>query len=82
MRTDLQVISVSLDTEIYKWEGFVNVDSLIVSHVCDGLAFDSPTVSQLGIRRLPAYVLADKNSKIVARGFSIDEMQNDIDKFL
>ncbi len=82
VRTDLQVISVSLDTEIYKWEGFVNVDSLIVSHVCDGLAFDSPTVSQLGIRRLPAYVLADKNSKIVARGFSIDEMQNDIDKFL
>ena len=80
VRSDLQVVSVSLDTEIYKWEGFVNVDSMIISHVCDGQAFDSPAVSKLGIRRLPAYVLADKEAKIVARGFSIDKMQEDIDK--
>ena len=82
VRSDLQVVSVSLDTEIYKWEGFVNVDSMIISHVCDGRAFDSPSVSQLGIRKLPAYVLADKDSKIVARGFSIEQMQDDIDKYL
>lgn len=80
-RADLQVISVSLDTEIYKWEGFLSEDSTVINHVCDGLAFDSPPVSKLGVRKLPAYVLADKNAKIIARGFSVEQMENDVDKF-
>jgi hypothetical protein len=80
-RGDLQVISVSLDTEIYKWEGFLNEDSAVINHVCDGLAFDSPPVSKLGVRKLPAYVLADKNAKIIARGFTDDQMQKDVDKY-
>ena len=80
-RGDLQVISVSLDTEIYKWEGFLNEDSALINHVCDGLAIDSPPVSKLGVRKLPAYVLADKNAKIIARGFTVEQMEKDVDKY-
>ncbi len=78
----IDVVCISLDTEIYRWEENVTTDSLSVSHVCDGRAWDTPLVESLGIRNLPTYVMVDKQNKIIARGTTFDQLKNDIHQHL
>lgn len=78
----LSVISVSLDTEIYKWEDFVKNDTIGIEHCCDGRAWESSVVRQLGIGTLPCYMLVDKKHNIVAKGTTSVQMTDDLKKFI
>lgn len=80
--SSLQVLAVSLDTQIYKWEEFVRTDSLTLDNVCDGKCWDSEPVRKFGVRELPYYVLCDKKGKILFRGNTVEDMTRDIEQTL
>ena len=77
--SQLELVAVSLDNEMYRWEEAVRNDSLIIEHVCDGNAWNTDAVKKLGVSDLPFYVLADKKGKIVARGNTVDDMKKDVE---
>lgn len=78
----MEVVAISLDNQIYRWEEAIRGDSLTVNNVCDGKAWDSEPVKKLGVKDLPSYVLADKSGTIVARGNSIEDMESDVKKLV
>lgn len=71
----VRFITVSLDTEIYKWEDFIREDSVVCEHCCDGQAWDSPAVARLGVTSVPTYLLVDNKHKIVARGEALGDLR-------
>lgn len=81
-KSSLKIITVSLDNQIFRWQDFIGNDTLYSSHVCDGLAWETPLVRQLGIMSLPTYILADKNHKIVAKGTTIKELRSDLKNYI
>lgn len=78
----LSIISISLDTEIYKWENMVKSDTVGIEHCCDGRAWDSPVVKKLGVATLPCYILVDKKHNIVAKGTSFSHLADDLKKYI
>jgi len=76
----LNVIPISLDTQIFQWEQNVQSDSLQLQHVCDGQSFDSPVARQLGISHIPTWVLADRHSRILYRGTQLDSLRQTLNK--
>lgn len=80
--SSLQVLAISLDTQQYKWEEYVRLDSLTLDNVCDFKSWDSPTVQKFGVRELPFYVLCDRTGKILSKGHSVDDMKRDVEKTL
>lgn len=76
----LHCVGVSLDSQIYQWEGTTRADTLIIDHCCDGLAWESTTVRQMGVNTLPMFFLIDANHKIVASGTAKDEMLDVVKK--
>ncbi|MCM1312708.1 MAG: DUF4369 domain-containing protein [Bacteroides sp.] len=78
----LSVIAISLDTEVYRWEDFTRNDTLGIEHCCDGRAWDSSAVKQLGVGVLPCYILVDKKHNIVAKGTSASQMVDDLKKYI
>lgn len=74
----LDVVAISLDTQIYEWEDIIRTDSATVRHACDGLAWDSPAVSRLGVRAIPTWFLIDRQAHIVSRGTSIDSLEQQL----
>lgn len=79
---NLDMVAVSLDTQIYKWEEMIRQDSLTIHNVCDGYAWDSQPVRKMGVREVPFYLLADKSGKIVAQGTKVEDMKRDVGKFV
>lgn len=79
--SNLGLVAVSLDTQIYKWEEMIRMDSLTIDNVCDGKAWDSQPVLKMGVREVPFYLLADKSGKIVAQGTKVDDMKRDVAKY-
>lgn len=76
----LSIITISLDNQQYRWEELARTDTTYCHHTHDGLAWETPAAKKLGIQSVPAYILADKNHKIIATGHSIDEMKKDVKK--
>ncbi len=79
---NLSVLAISLDTQVYRWEEYVDADSLLFDNVCDGLGWDSPSATKLGVRNIPYYVLADNKGKIIANGTNLKDMDRDVEKFV
>lgn len=75
----LNVIPISLDTQIFQWEQDIQSDSLQLQHVCDGKAFDSPSARQLGITHIPTWILADRHARILYRGTQLDSLRHTLD---
>ena len=75
---DLEFIAISLDTEQYKWVNRIKEDTIRCEHACELRAWDSPSVSALGITEVPSYVIVDNRHTIVARGNSLDDLENDL----
>lgn len=76
----VRFVSISVDTEIYKWEDFIREDSVACEHCCDGHAWDSPVVAKLGVTSIPTYLLVDNKNKIVARGEELDELRKKLNE--
>lgn len=77
---NLNIIAISLDAEIYKWEDFIKNDTTYCEHSCDGKVWDSEPVKKLGITTIPTFVIADKNHKIIARGNTLKELDKELQK--
>ena len=80
--TNVKIIAISLDSEIFKWENTTREDTTYCEHVCDGKVWDSEPVKKLGITSIPTFIIADKNHKIVARGSSVDELDRELQKLV
>ncbi len=79
---NLTIIAISLDTEIYKWENAIKNDTIGIAHCCDGRAWESSAVKQLGIGTLPCYILANRKHKIVAKGTTTSQLTKDLEKYI
>ena len=77
---EMQVVAVSLDNQIYKWEEFVKSDSLTLDNVCDGKSWGSDYARKFGVRQLPYFVLADKEGKIIVSGTTTKTMKTEVEK--
>ena len=78
----VKFISFSVDTEIYRWEDFIREDSVACDHCCDGHAWDSPAITQLGVTSVPTYLLIDRQHKIVDRGETLNELRKKLNELV
>ena len=78
----LDIVSVSADTEIYRWQDYTRPDSIGIHNYCDGEAWDSPILKDLSIRSLPLFIIADKDHKIVVRDENLDNMMAELSKLI
>ena len=76
----LHCVGISLDNQIYQWEGVIRPDSLIIDHCCDGMAWETKAVQELGVTTLPMFYLIDSNHKIVVSGSDKEEMISEVRK--
>lgn len=72
-RLNLVILSLDLDREAQLRR--LKADSLSLPVVCDGRAFDSPTVTALGLNQVPGNLLLNANGKVVARNLSTEEVE-------
>ena len=79
---DLDIVAVSLDTELYRFEDYTRLDSVGIHHVCDGKAWQSPLVKQLGIRAIPSYLIADRSGKILKVSTQQGDLQKDVEEIV
>lgn len=78
----LQVVGICLDADTVHCKRTIRVDSLQWQTICDQKLWDSPTVRQLAITRVPGNIVADSNGKIIAINLSKDKLKELIDKQL
>lgn len=78
----LEVLAISLDTQIYEWEDHIKPDSTTLLHACDGHAWDSPLVAPFGISQLPTYFLCTPEGTIRLRTTRQDNMARNVEQFI
>lgn len=80
----LRFVTVSLDVERYRWEDAIRIDTANVrmEHYCDGLGFESQAVKTLGVHRLPYYIIADQQHKILEKGHDMKSLEDWFKKHL
>lgn len=78
----LQVVGICLDADTVHCKRTIRVDSLQWQTICDQKLWDSPTVRQLAITRVPGNIVADSKGKIIAINLSKDKLKELIDKQL
>lgn len=78
----LQVVGICLDADTSHCKRTIRLDSLQWQTVCDRRLWDSPTVRQLAITKVPGNIVADSNGKIIAVNLSREKLRELIDKQL
>lgn len=73
---DLSVITICLDASESEGRNIFARDSLRWPNVCDGLMWDSPLLSQLGIAFVPDNIIIDQQGNIVARSLKTSELRS------
>lgn len=76
----MSFLHISLDADIERCRSQVETDTLRSPVVCDGGAFASPLISQLGVRYLPDVMIVDASGTIVARNLQENELRDAIEK--
>ncbi len=66
--------AISLDTDKELWQNAVELDELNWVHASDLKYWDSPVVKTYNVNKIPHFVLIDKEGKIFARNFSLEEL--------
>lgn len=72
------MINVSLDTDKNDWKQSIKQDRLEGIQVCDFNGFNSPIVTQYGIKNIPAFFLIAPDGIILARDMTGSALQNQI----
>lgn len=79
----LRIVAISLDIQPYRWENAIRPDTVNgIEHYCDGLAFESKALRELGVDAAPLYYLVDKNHQILERGTDIQAIDNLLERYL
>ncbi len=79
---DLSVISISMDVSKDEGARAMRFDSIQWPIICDGLLWESPVVSQLGISFVPDNIVIDQKRKIVARSLRGEQLREKIESLL
>lgn len=70
----LITFAISLDTDKELWQKAVELDKLNWIHASDLKYWDSPIIKTYNVKKIPHFVLIDRDGKIYARNFSIEEL--------
>jgi len=78
----ISVITISMDATPGEGRYVLERDSIKWPNICDGMMWQSPLVSQLGITSIPANIISDKNGTIVGRDLKKEELEKAIKELL
>ncbi|RYE32337.1 MAG: DUF4369 domain-containing protein [Sphingobacteriaceae bacterium] len=76
------IISVSLDTKADWWTTAIKDDKMTWPQVSDLQGFDSPNVTNWGIKTIPLYYILDGSGRIIERGIQHPQIQATIQHYL
>ena len=76
----LEIYQVALDTDKTAWARAVADQALPWISVCDGFGVGSSAVSLYEVTKVPTFFLIDKNSDIVGRDFSMEQLKSEVAK--
>lgn len=79
---DVSVLTVCLDASETEGKHVFARDSLKWPNICDGLMWDSPVVTQLGLAFVPDNIVSDADGRIVARSLSNSDLKAKIKELL
>lgn len=76
------IAGISIDTESNRWRRALDEDSLTWRQFTDLNGWSSPIIGQMGIERLPYFILIDQNLRIIAYGSGIDDIEGKLETSL
>ena len=79
---DIKIVSVCLDASPVEGRIMLEHDSIAWPNICDGLMWDSPVLSQLGLTFVPDNIVADKHGNIVGRSLRTTELRTKVEEML
>ncbi len=74
----VEIIGVSVDTDIYNWTGAVADDEIEFVQISDLMGFDSPVAQTYGVNSIPRMILVDPSGTILL----ITGKASDIESYL
>lgn len=78
----LSVIYICLDATPEEGRQYLKRDSLDSPNICDGLMWDSPVISQLGLAYVPDNIVTDSTGTILARSMNSVKLREKIEQLL
>lgn len=79
---DFGILSISLDIDKETWKTKIEQDTLKWEQVCNFNGWDTETVKQYAIRKLPANLLLSPTGRILARDIPTDSLSHEVEKVL
>lgn len=79
---DFGILSISLDIDKEAWKNKIEQDTLKWEQVCNFNGWDTETVKQYVIRKLPANLLLSPTGRILARDIPTDSLSYEVEKVL
>ncbi|UTW65713.1 AhpC/TSA family protein [bacterium SCSIO 12643] len=76
------VLGVSLDSKKENWLQAIQEDSLEWDHVSDLKLWDNAASNLYGVSAIPHTVLIDPNGQIIARGLTVEELDEKLNEIL
>ncbi len=76
-----EIYGVSLDRTREQWLTAIETDEVTWTQVSDLRFMNSPVVSLYNINEVPHYVLLDREGNIISRNFSIQELENKLERY-
>ena len=80
--SDLAVVGICLDARPAVCRSAVERDSIKWPNVCDGLMWQTPLLSRLGLSTVPGNIVADAKGKVVARNLSARLLSEQVKEML
>ena len=71
----LNIIGVSLDTNVTKWKDAIAKDKLTWTQISNLQGWEDPIAKQYSIEGIPATLLLDANGKIIAKDLRGEELK-------
>jgi hypothetical protein len=68
-----------MDASADEGRKIIERDSIMWPNICDGLMWDSPIISTLGVTFIPDNIVIDKKGNIVGRTLNTKDLKDKID---
>ena len=75
----IAVVSICMDASPFESKSTLERDSIKWPNVCDGMMWDSPLISTLGIAFIPDNIVVDKKGQIVGRTYNAKDLKDKIE---
>ena len=74
--SNFSVVTVSVSGRMKQVKRILKKSKLKGYHICDGLGWESPIVKSLAVDMTPSFFLLDRDKKIIAKPFDIEDIIN------